>query len=106
MKNSNTLEMRREFERHVLDRMKIDNLLGTVENVRHECRTDYRCGVKLVEGGCFLAAYADIEEYFREIGYLLPGERKSNNWLWDKYTHVMALAVERILHKHEKEAAA
>lgn len=66
---------------------------------RRECPTNYHAVKYMVQGGCFLCYYHDVQNFLNGLGINPENKEYSNEKSWELYCHLIARDAELLI-KH------
>ena len=97
--NTNSNEVRKAIQNHILDTYNIDDLKSEVENLKgyNTIYTDYQAGAYMVQGGCFLCYYSDVEDFLNGLGINPENKDYTDEKSWELYKHLIAINIERLV---------
>lgn len=74
---------------HILEYYHIDRLISQIDYMINPKESLYKCARRIVEGGCLLITYGDIEKAFNET--------------WEQYVHNTAIIIELLYNHYSNE---
>ena len=102
---TNSRVVENKIKEHILDTMSLEDLKANVEGLlgSRDCLTIYHTIKYMVQGGCFLCYYHQVNEFLDSLDINPFNKKFSDEKSWDLYKHLIARVGEKMLKKEFKE---
>ena len=97
---TNTKIVSNKIQKHILEYYTINELKEQVK-VFDNLPTTYHALQEMVQSGCFLIYYQDVQDFLNGLGINPEGKEYPNEKSWELYKHLIAREGEKLCQKED-----
>lgn len=94
---TNTKIVGDQVKAHILEAMELEDIKGTIANIKWGLMSDYEAAKSMVMDGSFLIYYEDVNNFLNGLGINPEGKEYDNQKSWDLYIHLLASEIVKLI---------